>query len=324
MAIIDLTEDQLADYDCVREEPADFDAFWAGTLDLVRPVPLDPVFTPYPTALAELDVLDVEFAGWNGDRIKGWFLAPRHLPGPLPCVVEFIGYGCGRATPYQWLTAPAAGFATLVMDNRGQGGSLPADTPDPDPDPARGSSASFLLRGADDPDRHYYRRLTTDAVRAVEVARAHPRVDADRVAVLGGSQGGGLALAAAGLTGGLAAVVAQQPFLCHYRRATQATDSHPYFEITRYLRTNPDRVERTFRTLSYFDSVNHAARITAPTLVTVPLMDDVCPPTTTMAAHRHCGAAEKELKVWPYGNHSGGEMFGPAAAFDFLVKHLAG
>ncbi|MFI5835792.1 acetylxylan esterase [Micromonospora sp. NPDC051300] len=321
MAIIDLTEDQLAGYAPVREEPPDFDAFWQETLEAVRPVPLDPVLAPVQTALAFVDVFDVTFSGWAGDRIKGWFLVPKHVAAPMPCVVEYIGYNCGRATPYQWLNAPAAGFATLVVDNRGQGSYLPGDTPDVMPEPTGPSGNGYLTRGVAGPHGHYYRRLMTDAVRAVEVARAQSVVDPTRIAVCGGSQGGGLALAVGGLVGDLAAVAAQAPFLCYYRRASQATDSDPYFEITRYLRTNPDRVEQTFRTLSYFDAVNHAARITAPTLVTVPLMDDMCPPSTTMAAYVHC-ASDKELRVWPYGDHAGGETHSVGVLLDFLTKRL--
>ncbi|GAA3240899.1 acetylxylan esterase [Dactylosporangium siamense] len=321
MAIIDLTEAQLADYDPVREEPADFDAFWRETLAEARKHDLDPVFTPVSTALATVQVHDVTFSGWAGDRIKGWLLLPAAASGPLPCVVEYIGYNCGRATPYQWLLAPAAGFATLVVDNRGQGSYLPGDTPDPNPEPRGGSGNGYLTRDLGDPRRHYYRRLMTDAVRAVEVARAHPAVDGSRIAVTGGSQGGGLALTVAGLVPDLAAVVAHAPFLCYYRRASQATDAHPYFEITRYLRTNTDRIEQTFQTLSYFDAVNHAARITAPTLISVPLMDDVCPPSTTMAAYRHC-AGPKRLKVWPYGDHSGGETHSAGLTAEFLAEHL--
>ncbi len=323
MAIIDLREDQLADFRTEREEPNDFDAFWQSTLELARGHDLDPVFTRFPTAITEVDVFDVTFSGWAGDRIKGWFLAPRHLEGPLPCVVEYVGYGCGRATPFQWLSTPAAGFATLVMDNRGQGTWLPGDTPDPDPTPVVGASASFLTRGAHDPQQHYYRRLMSDAVRAVEVARSHPRVDASRVAVSGGSQGGGLALSVGGLVDDLAAVAAHVPFLCHYRHASRVTDASPYFEITQYLRTNSDRVEQTFRTLSYFDAANHAARISVPTFITVGLMDDVCPPSTVLAAYQHC-PAEKELKVWAYGDHAGGGMHATGAGLDFLTKHLAG
>ncbi|WP_410813868.1 acetylxylan esterase [Micromonospora sp. 067-2] len=322
MAIIDLTEEQLLDYRCEREEPADFDAFWQETLTEARSHDLDPVFAPAVTALRTVEVLDVTFSGWAGDRIKAWLLIPRGLAGPVPCVVEFIGYGCGRATPYQWTATPAAGFATLILDNRGQGGWLPADTPDREPEPVLGVTNSFLTRGLGDPRRHYYRRLMTDAVRAVETARAHPAIDDARVAVAGGSQGGGLALTVAGLLPDLSAAVVHAPFLCHYRRATQVTDSYPYFEITRYLRTNPDRVAQTFRTLSYFDAVNHAARITAPTLVTVPLMDDVCPPSTVMAAYQHC-PAEKQLRVWPYGDHGGGETHATGATLEFVAKRLA-
>ena len=64
--------------------------------------------------------------------MAGWLLVPASARGPLPCVVGFLGYGGGRGFPYEWLTWPAAGYAHLLMDTRGQGGSLqPGATGDP-------------------------------------------------------------------------------------------------------------------------------------------------------------------------------------------------
>lgn len=44
-----------------------------------------------------------------------------------------------------------------------------------------------MTRGILQPATYYYRRVFTDAVRAVEAARSHPAVDAGRVAVTGDS-----------------------------------------------------------------------------------------------------------------------------------------
>src|SRR5437660_963347 len=84
-------------------------------------------------------------------------------------------------------------------------------------------------------------------------ARSHPFVDGSRVVVHGGSQGGGLSIAVAGLVGDLAGVLADVPFLQQFRRATQITDGYPYKEIANFCKVHRDKVERVFRTLSYFD-----------------------------------------------------------------------
>ena len=59
-----------------------------------------------------------------------------------------------------------------------------------------------MTQGILDPATYYYRRVFTDAVRAVEAARTLDAVDAARVGVAGGSQGGGISLAVAGLVPG--------------------------------------------------------------------------------------------------------------------------
>ncbi len=82
------------------------------------------------------------------------------------------------------------------------------------------------------------------------------------------------------------------PFLCHYRRATEIMDTFPYNEIGNYCKTHRDKVETVFRTLSYFDGVNFAARAKAQALFSVGLMDMVCPPSTVYAAYNHYVRAE--------------------------------
>lgn len=225
-------------------------------------------------------------------------------------MVQYIGYNGGRGIPYSWLTWSALGYAHLVMDNRGQGGGgkNTSDTPDFGPDGHGSSSPGFLTRGIEDPGLHYYRRLITDAVRAVDTVKAHEAVDSCRVAVLGGSQGGGLALAVAGLREDVAAAVADVPFLCHYRRGSQITDAGPYAEIARWLSGHRFRVEEAMNTLSYFDGVNFAARATAPAWFSVGLMDRICPSSTVYAAY-HAYAGPAEIEVFPYNGHEGGAEY---------------
>jgi cephalosporin-C deacetylase len=322
---VDWPLDRLRDYLPPRDEPADFDEFWGATLQQARDTQRPAEFTPHDAGLSTVDVYDVTFSGFAGQPVRGWFLVPRHSTGRLPCVVEYIGYGGGRGLPHEWLVWSAAGYAHLVMDTRGQGsnGWSVGDTPDPDP-LGTPQTPGFMTRGIGDPQHYYYRRVFIDAVRAVEVARAHPRVDPDRVVVTGGSQGGGITLAVAGLVDGLAAAMPDVPFLCHYRRATEITDAFPYGELVSYLKTHRDHVDRVFATLGYFDGVNFAARATAPGRFSVALMDDVCPPSTVFAAYNHYAGGDKDIAVWPYNGHEGGAAFQRREQLRFVGKLLGG
>jgi cephalosporin-C deacetylase len=236
-------------------------------------------------------------------------------------VVEFIGYGGGRGFAWDWLMYPSAGYAHLVMDTRGQGGGwMKGDTGDPD-DSGASAHEGFMTRGILDAKTYYYRRVFTDAVRAVETARGHGLVNPKKIAVVGGSQGGGISLAAAGLAGEVQACLPDVPFLCHMERATQITDGYPYQEIAKYLQVHRDQVEKAFQTLSYFDGVNFAKRAKAPALFSVGLMDEICPPSTVYAAYNHY-QGKKEIRNWTYNHHEGGGSFQTGEKLEFLKKIL--
>ncbi len=320
--IFDLPLEQLQTYKPERPEPADFEAFWSRTLAEARRFPLGARFEAVESGLKLVDTFDVTFNGYGGQPIKGWLLLPHGYDGLLPCVVEYSGYGGGRGHPHDWLLFPNAGYALLAMDIRGQGSSWrTGDTPDYEPEGTGPQYPGFMTRGILRPEIYFYRRLFTDAVRAVEAARAHALVDKQRVAVNGGSQGGGMALAAAGLIPDLSAVITDVPFMCHFRRAVELVDTDPYHEIARYLSQHRDQVEVVFNTLDYFDGMNFAPYAKAPALFSVGLMDETCPPSTVFAAYNHY-AGKKDITVWPFNKHEGGQSFQNVEKLKFLAEHL--
>ena len=287
-------------------EPADFDAFWEDSLAQARSrggaVKVERVTEQHQLRTVEVD--DVRFPGWNGEPVAAWLLRPRDADGPLPVVVSYAGYSGGRGLPIEHLLWSAAGYAELVVDSRGQG----HDTADPDPVGGPQWAEGFMTRGIAEPGQHYFRRLMTDCVRAVDAVTELPGLDPTRVVVAGGSQGGGLTLAVAGLASDrVAAAMPDVPFLCHYRLGAQTSLDGPYQELVKYLRWHSrGQVDQAFRTLSYFDGVHFARRAVAPALFSVGLMDPVCPPATVYAAFNHYAGADRTMAVWQFGDHAGG------------------
>ena len=322
MAFFDQPLSKLEIFTLPDYEPKDFDAFWARTLSENAKFPLAAKFEKVDSGMKVVDAYDVTFAGFGGHPIKGWFLEPAGNAKRIPCVVTYIGYGGGRGFPFDHLLWAAMGFANLVMDTRGQGTSAWSTGGTPDPVGNGPQQNGFMTRGIESKESYYYRRLFIDAARAVDVAGAHPHVDASRIAVAGGSQGGGISIAAAALAGKKVKVcMPDVPFLCAYRKATEMVDSFPYVEISNYLKGQRDQIEAVFETLAYFDGVNLAPRITAANLWSVGLMDVTCPPSTVYAAYNRL-KAPKEMRVWQFNNHEGGGSFQTMEKIRFAEKHL--
>jgi cephalosporin-C deacetylase len=313
--------DRLRGYAPELAVPLDLEAFWSTTLAEAAAHDLDARFEPIDNGLAVISSFDVTFAGFGGSPVRGWFHVPVGRPGPLPVVVEYLGYGGGRGLPHERVMWAAAGYAHFVMDTRGQGSTWAVgDTPDPE---AAGAPfhPGFMTQGILDPLTYYYRRVFTDAVRAVEAARIHPAVDPSRLVVTGGSQGGGISLAVAALAPGIMAAMPDVPFLADFPRAITFVDTNPYGEIVRYLKAHRDHVDRALTTLSYFDVANLGRRATAPALFSVGLMDEVCPPSTVYAAFNAYGGP-KEIRNYPFNDHEGGGVFHEIAKLRWLSQRL--
>ncbi|MCU1596705.1 MAG: Cephalosporin-C deacetylase [Glaciihabitans sp.] len=286
--------------------PDDYRSFWDAAIDEASCHPLDVRRAPLDAGLAIIDVFDVSFAGHDGRRVGAWLRMPRHREGELPVVVHANGYGAGRLDPIDDLTWSSAGYAHLIVGTFGQGGA----------------STGHLLEGITDPQNSYYRGVIVDTVRAVQVARELDEVDPDRVAMIGNSQGGGIALGVGALVPGLRAVLAQAPFLTDAPEALGLAATGPWLELRAYLAEHPDHADRVARTLSYVDGVTSARHATAPGWLSSGLADTICPPETTRAA-ADAYAADVSLTEWPGAGHEAGATADRRHALDTLRERFS-
>jgi len=336
MAMFDLSLDKLREYRPEVAAPADLVDFWRRSIEKARTDDLSASFTLIDNKLALIDTYDITYAGFGGTPVKAWLHVPAGASGPLPTVVAYRGYSGGRGFPHSHTEFAQAGWASLVMDTRGQGWRDGGPAASQDRAGAGGVSQypGFMTSGIQHPDDYYYRRVYTDAVRLLETLPDLPPTDPSRVIVTGGSQGGGITIAVAGLAAlsglQLLGAAPDVPFLCHFRRAVEITDRTPYREIALYLAGWRDHAEAAYRTLSYHDGVNLGRLATCPALFSVALMDLTCPPSTVYAAFNSygensaVGLPAKEIAVYPHNDHEGGEAYQYDRQLDWFRELFAG
>jgi cephalosporin-C deacetylase len=322
--IVDLPLSQLQQYRPDLTEQADFDAFWQQTLAQSQQQPLNAKLEEYPYSARQVTIYRLQYDGFGtGTRINGWYLVPKNplnlgRDGKSLGIIQYHGYSGSKGRPTSYLHWALQGYYVLAVDTRGQDG----DSPDNQAYPS-GSAVGFMTKGIADPQTYYYRFAYMDCVRALQFMRAQSEIGP--IAITGGSQGGGLTLAVAALGSDqqLLAAMPDVPYLCHFRRAVEIFTTGPYQELVNHWKAHPDAVENDFRTLSYFDGLNFATRIKCPVLLSVALLDTICPPSTGFAVYNHL-PVEKQLKIYPYNGHEGGGPWQEEAKYDFIARYLEG
>lgn len=243
----------------------DFDDFWKRSLAELQQVP--PAFKSIERpdmSSDEIEVFEISMRSHAQIRVRGWLEVPRNTTGPLPAIIRVPGYGQNMKP-----TGKAKDMIVFSFNPRGHGNSQ---------DDIPGEPSNFWIRGLDSPQAFYYRGSYLDCVRAVDYIASRTDVDQSRIAVWGGSQGGGFAFATAALDDRIDQCIADIPFLCDWINYFQLTH---WPEMERWIADQPQRSwKSTLRTLSYFDTMNLADRIRCPTIMSIGLQDNVCPPTT--------------------------------------------
>lgn len=324
--LVDKPLAELEQYRPPLTRQPDFDSFWEQSLAASAAQPLNATVAAVDYPTDRVAVYDVRYDGFSAQgeantRIAGWYLtptSPHTIGGKTPTIIVYHGYSGSRGLPGNYLHWVALGYNVFAVDTRGQNG----DTPDNNTY-ATGAILGCMTKGIADPSTYFYRFAYLDCVRAVDFVRSRP--ETGPILLTGASQGGGLTLAVAALATGddIAAAMPDIPYLCHFERAVEAFIEGPYQELVNYWRAWPDSVDRSYRTLSYFDGMNLAPRIQRPVLLSVALLDTLCPPSTGFAVYHHLGTLDKAIKVYQYNGHEGGGAHHDAEKYRFARQILA-
>ena len=259
----------------------DFDAFWTTTLDTLERTPLDYRLGTITRAPERCRLLPVRFRSWGGAEIQGYFLSadepePNAALGTRPLVVTTHGYGsqCNPALEARHVRQ----LDLFCFDVRGYGLSRPGCAVDP-----RG----YILTGLLNPDTSILRGAVCDFVRAAQVAQHVQKLAGSAVAFCGRSFGGGLAFIAQAISGMARYLAVSVPTLGWAEGRRTLARGGSGRELNDYIARAPADETAVMRTLSYFDPVNFADRVTCPTLIGVGRRDDVVPAATVYAIVNH-------------------------------------
>ena len=299
----DMPLEQLNTYSGTNPRPDDFDQYWDHALEEMNTV--DPKLE---LGLADFQVNFAEcyqmyFTGVKGARIHAKFARPKDNSKKHPAILKFHGYTGSSGNWFDLLPYVGAGFVIVALDVRGQGG-LSEDVGGHIGTTHHG----HIIRGLDgDPNNLFYRHVFLDTAQLAQLVSAMPEVDSNRIGAIGGSQGGGLALACSALAP-IKRTAIEFPFLSDYKRVWEmdlAKDA--YQELHSYFRNHDplhQREDEVFTKLGYIDIQHLAPRIEADVLMAIGLMDTVCPPSTQFAAYNKI-PSKKELVIYPDFGHEG-------------------
>ncbi len=303
MPLVDMPLEELKVYKGINPRPNDFDEYWDSALAEMHAV--DP----------EIEIIDDDFqvpfarcshlyfTGVGGARVHAKLLQPVNpAERPHPAVVQFHGYGgdCG-----DWddkLGYVALGFTVAALDCRGQGG-LSEDSGG-----VKGMTRNgHIIRGlSDSPEKLLFRQIFLDTAQLAGIIMDMDDVDENRVAAMGGSQGGALTIACTALEPRIAKAAPVFPFLSDYKRVWEMDlAENAYAELKDYFRKfDPlhEREDEIFTKLGYIDIQHLAPRIKAEVMMATGLMDNICPPSTQFAAFNKI-TSKKSLLIYPDYTH---------------------
>lgn len=284
-----------------RKKPESFHAVWTQECLHVQELVLQATCEQVDYPVDAVCVMDVQLKAADGTILHGWLLRPTDLKKDqtIPLVIHYHGLGYHRGRPGEFLDWVMLGTAVLVMDFRSQGGKTGSKTGF-----TTGGWTNWYAWGLPAWESYYLRFAYQDTLLGLRFARTLQCVDKERIALDGVSQGGGTALAMAGLNHDVCACMADVPSHCWWeKRINDRTGSAS--GIAEYLRRFPDDCKTVLETMDYFDNLFFAESIRCPVLVSCGMKDPVCPPECVHAAVNRI-PSDKQVIHYPFGEHDGG------------------
>lgn len=237
--------------------PGDFDAFWDAKLRALNDVPMDPVLISVETGEPGVELYTVKI-GSLASHVQGYLARPKK-EGKFPALIIFQYAGVYALQPRTATDRAAEGWLVFNVDSH--------DIP---PDLSTGVSVDYRTIGNTSRETSYFLNMYLRDSRAIDYIATRPDWDGKTIVVMGTSMGGQQSLAVAGLNPKVTAVIVNEP---------AGADSNGDLHGQKAGYPNwPSSDPKVMETARYFDTVNFAPRIKAPTLAAMGFIDTIAPP----------------------------------------------
>lgn len=256
------------------QEPADFDQFWNQQKNLAASVPLDPQLTFHSQNNAiNTTTYRINLANIDNRRIYGYLSVPTGGTN-LPAVINLPPYspGANAVQPQDFIANRAQAIAVAVSVH-----NVEPDQTDP---------TAYTPDNIDDPAGYYYRYALLGTLRMIDYLHTRPDFDGENIILTGESQGGGLAILAAGLDERVDALTVSNPALCRHAAYDngRASGFPNYLRTSNLIYNNPTHYAQTLNASRYYDAAFFAKRFQGKVLSVIGYTDEVTPAAGTFTA----------------------------------------
>ncbi len=286
------------------QEPKDFDSFWQKNLEELKQLPLKytkELAPEYCTDKIDCYLIKLQIDKM-GHSMYGYLFYPKNAKaGSCPVVLTPPGAGIKTIKePLRNKYYVENGFIRLEIEIHGLDPRISTEAFNEMSKAFNDANGGYLANGLQAKDRYYMKHVYCGLVRCIDFLTSLPEWDGKNVAVQGGSQGGALAIIAAGLDKRVTQCVANHPALSDMAGYVEKgrTGGYPHFNKQPEILGNKDCLAN----MPYFDVINFARKVTAPTYITWGYNDVTCPPTTSYAVWNTL-KCEKESLLTPINEH---------------------
>ncbi len=273
-----------------RPKPGDFDSYWDARKKAIDNHPWQVKLTPVDSKNEKVLLYDLEVAMPEGNPMRGYLAVPAGAkPHSLPAHVSY--HGAGVRSSSRPVGMAQQGMIALDINAHGiangESDAFYKALND-------GALKTYRYDGCEDRDKSYFRGMFERVYQSLRYVKSRPEWDGRTLIANGGSQGGGQALAAAGLDPAVTCCIAYVPALCDHGGIANGRESGwPRFQWS------PGGVTpQKLAAADYIDAVNFVTRANpeAEFYLSTGFIDLSCNPASVYAAYNRIPSKAKFIQ----------------------------
>ncbi len=289
------------------EEPADLMPYWDNLKKQLNALPMQVKAVPLDVPQhyqGKYTCQDVEINCLGPAPVRAYMAKPagakkKSLPIIILCRAAGVSGNWCRCSVSECVGNAALGNGALSLDINAHG-MLNGQSDDFYRMLEGGQLRNYYEHNAADRETYYFRGMYLRLLRAIEYMTRQPEWDGRRILVIGESQGGGQAVAAAGLDPRVSAIVLNVPAMQDLGGAHKGRRSGWPQPIENHQHLTSAQLDAT---LPYFDGALLISHSRAEIYCEMGLIDTTCPPSAVWSSLNNA-PGKKTVNCVPYRTHA--------------------